>query len=259
MFALVAMLLALALTVPCFAQTDRDGARHLTFNNQGEFAPFRSKPARELMSKTEFASYKRALADLDCTSANQILNTAFVRAYPVFRDARLGSHCPLASYCHHWRHYSRSSFFEYGYCKTIKTLAQLESDIRLRGYPQQKFKLKPGWGKAATNSYRNHWMKRRDLNLATLIYNAQSGYRPALIKLADLIRRGDLFKAGNDVEYFVLQRACLVGGGCRDLTHRVSELRSKIGDARATAIDNKARAKRAERPNLRQLVLGQKL
>jgi len=250
---LVAMAIAGQYANACLAET-REGARHLTFDKYGNFAPFESKPARELMTDQEFESYGQALAKFDCETANRVLNTAFIRQYPLFKDAKLGPHCPDAPICFYWRNYARVNINEYGYCTTIRKLRKREREIRQQGISLPKYKMRD-WPDETV--YVNPLIEARDRAISLLIGPAEDGYRPALIKLADLIRRGDVFNAGQNVEYYLLKRACLVGGGCQDLVHRLEQLRTSIGVAQSRAIDKKAAARYRERPRIRLLLLGE--
>ena len=138
------------------------------------------------MSKIEFATYSRALEAFDCAAANRVLNKAFVRHYPVFKDARLGPHCPKSINCYHWRGYARVRFMELGYCHAVTKLREAEAEIRQRKIRPVKFKSPADWNKRA--KYNNQWIKMRDLNLAILIGKSRSGFIPALLKVAELVR-----------------------------------------------------------------------
>ncbi len=252
---LMAVLVAALTGLACRAETLRDGARHLTYDKNKDFAPFESKPARELMTPKEFEDYDRALKEWDCAAANRVLNKAFVRHYPLFKDALMVSQCRRSPHCHHWRMYSQSQFREYGFCVTMTGFRKAEDEIRRQRIPQQKFRMKAGWREETV--YDNTSVEARDHNINVLISKARLSYRPALVKLAELVRRGDLFNAGEDVEYYLRKRACIVGEHCRQPDQRMEELRTHIGAKRVAAIDKMAEAEIAARPNLHKMLLGE--
>jgi hypothetical protein len=238
------------------AQIALKDPQRLTFDKDGHISPFRSKPARALMSDAEFRRYTQALQLLDCETAGAVLNTAFIRLYPQFQRARLKPRCGSDRDCRYWRHYANVNFKEFGYCIAIVKLRTAEQELRQRNVVAPKFALKP-WRQRT--EYENYWVEARDRNLAILISQAETNYTPALIRLAALVRRGDIFNADEVAEYYILRRACILGHDCTTLAHRLAYLRRLIAPKRLIVIERKVHAKRKRKPVLHTLLRGGKL
>lgn len=103
--------------------------------------------------------------------------------------------------------------------------------------------------------YEDAWLWRRDNALATLISMAGSDYAPALQKIAELVRRGDVFNASAEVEVYLLLRMCYFGEACEEAASRGAELRAVIPPERVAVIEKAAA--RAAGPNLNSLLLGE--
>lgn len=217
-------------------------------------APFKSKPARELMSAPEYTAYTQALERLDYEAAGKLLSAAFIRAYPQFESARLKPNCLLDSGCRDWMTYANTTFYEYGFCGVILKLKAAAREARQEKIALPKFALKPF---PQETEYRNRSVFRRDHALGALISQAELNYAPALIKLASLVRDGGVFKAGDEAEYYMLRRACLVGHDCTVLAPRMAQLRTTIAPERIDLIEGKARAERLDRPRLQNILLGE--
>lgn len=239
------------------AQTQLKDPRELTFAAGGGLSVFKAKPASQLMQAEDYRNYLDALARRDCNKAHSLLNAAFIRAYPQFMRARLKPNCAQDRDCRYWAHYARVNFMEYGYCTAIAALLRSEHELRQKeAMLPPKFKLK-GWRERTL--YNDRRVERRDRILAIIIGQAESDYRPALIKLARLVKRGDTFNADKEVEYYLLLRACAISPDCTALAQRLGELRKAIAPERISLIATKAQAKPPKRPRLRRLLLGEKL
>ncbi len=238
----------------CVAQQTLADPRLLLAGPGVDRPRFKSKPARELMSEPEYTAYTQALERLDYEAAGKLLNAAFIRAYPQFESARLKPNCLLDRGCRYWMIYANSTFYEYGFCRAILELNAAAREARQEKIVPPKFALKPFPEKT---KYRNHSVFRRDEALGALIGQAELNYAPALIKLASLVRGGGVFKAGDEAEYYMLRRACLVGHDCTALAPRMAQLRTAIAPERIDLIESKARAERLDRPRLQNILLGE--
>ncbi len=238
------------------AQTQLKDPSELTFAAGGGLSVFKAKPARQLMPVKDYRSYLDALARRGCRRAEGFLNRAFIRQYPQFERARLKQNCAQDRDCRYWAHYARVNFPDYGYCVAISKLNSTERELRIKNVIPPKFKLK-GWRERTL--YNDRRIERRDRILAIIIGQAESDYRPALIKLAALIKRGDTFNTDKEVEYYILLRACTIGPDCTALAQRLGELRKAIAPERISLIETKAQAKKPVRPRLRMLLFGEKL
>ena len=252
----------LALTLTCIgsslvsAETPALDPKQLMWGTDHNKSRFKSKPARKLMTMSDYKTYRRALKALDCESAGRLLNRSFIRQYPQFSRARLVPECLKNRDCRYWLIYANSSFLDYGFCRALSGLNNAENDLRERDIVPPKFALRP-WPQKT--KYANQFVRRRDEALALLISQAELGYLPAMTKLAALIRRGDVFNAGDEAEFYILQRGCVTSGDCAVLAHRLAELRKQIAPERASVIEGKARAKAPDRPRLQRLLLSGKL
>ena len=252
----------IAISVTCLgtplvlAQMQQKDPRNLTFGKNGKMLGFKAKSARQMMSKLEYDSYVNALAKQNCHDAHILLNKAFIREYPQFERARIKPNCTKDRDCRYWAHYARVNFKEYGHCEAVRRLQIAERKIHQIYVTPPKFRL--NWWRERT-IYNDRLIEGRDRSLAIMIGQAQSDYRPALIMLARLVKRGDVFNAGEETEYYILQRACNIGSDCNALSPRLAELRKVIAPERILVIEAKAREKPSLRPRLQLLLLGEKL
>ena len=130
-----------------------------------------------------------------------MLNTSFTRHYAQFKWARLEPECPWDAKCSQWDIYSWSIFDEYGYCKTVLGFNQADEEIRLHKLTAPKFNV-------SRAEYESYYFEKRDNNIGILIDLAERGYIPALLKIAELLRRGDVFVRSAETEYYVYRRIC---------------------------------------------------
>lgn len=187
--------------------------KRLMFNEKGKLEFFKTKAPKEMMSPEEFQRYDKALSGRDCKTAARILNAAFFRTYTQFRPAKTSYDCTAAEFldCYDWEAYAHSFFKEYAFCMLNEGLRDSEKKLHQGGKTIPKFAL-PRFPKK--RHYDNQDLRSRDEALSSLIAQADGGYVPSLEKVADLIRQGDVFSAGNDVEYYVLRRACILSTDC---------------------------------------------
>ncbi len=234
-------------------EVKQEDPRTLIHTKDDRALEFRTKLARELMTKSEFDAYQDAIHKLDCAPAEKILNRAFVRAYPQFARIKAGPNCQ-SSDCFYWKWYATTNFRAYRYCTTRVDLRLIERWIVLDGILSLQFSPAPRWQKprdrAKRQAYKEQLLFMRDYRVSRLITLAGYSYRPALVFLARRIRQNDLFNAGPDVEFLILQHACFHAPDCRALMPRIKTLRSALPQQRAAYI-----ATRANRPKLYPWVL----
>ncbi len=200
-------------------------------------------PAKSLMSKSEYKYYKTALDNLDCDVADLLLNTAFVRHYPKMKRYRLIRDCDDNKGCSDWEFNVVGMFIDYGFCVALSGFNEAEYEIRIHGLKAPKATMKlsiDGQG------YDEYWVQQRDLALITMAGIAQKDFVPALLKIAELLHRSDVFVPSISIEYYILSRACYVGyEKCDDLAPRLAELKSQLSPERAKIIEQTANAEMA--------------
>jgi len=253
------LLAAIAIGLGCsasLAEVQTVDSEQLLFGTDSDRSRFKTKPAQELMSKREYHAYRQALDSLDYDAAGKLLNSAFIREYPQFKRARLKPDCFKDRDCRYWAMYANSTFLEYGYCWSMLEFQTTQHELSLKNLKPPKFAQKP-WPKKT--HYSNRWVRRRDGALTVMIGQAELNHTPALIKLASLVRRGDVFHADDEIEYYLLQRACHSGGDCAAISSRMAELSGRIAPERISVIETKAWATPSRRPRLQFLLLGEEL
>jgi hypothetical protein len=238
------------------AQIVLEDPEGLAFNYEGGPLWFESKPAKAMMSAGEFRRYDRALSSLDCPTAAQILNTAFIRTYPQYARARLKPDCSGDLDCFYWEHYAAVYFDEFGFCVSLRDFRERDRELREKNPKPPKFALKYD---AKDYRYDDRLLEARDLSLSGIIGNVSSGYEPARKMIVRLLRRGDVFNAGPEVEYYLLRRGCVEEPDCSSSQDRLAELRAQIGPQRSAQIDAIVAAPKERRPILHKLLLGEKL
>jgi hypothetical protein len=200
---------------------------------------FQSKPARELMNRHEFQRYQAALKILQCRSAGRQLRDAFTRAYPKFHALVHRQETPLDLKSPSWQRYATVYFKEYGLCNALARVKRFSRQIRERNIALVKYHS----GLAADkNRKKRPLISMRDSALSLVISFAASDYPPALFKLAELVRNGNLFDAGADVELYLLARACMQATetDCNSVLPRLQQLRVELS-GKASQIMKEAR------------------
>ncbi len=227
------------------------------FEDTAKLRFFDSAPAEELMSKNEYKYYTRALGSLECDLADILLNTAFVRHYPQFERARLQQHCLSDDGCVHWFIFSKVLFDEYAFCSWVSELNEAEYEIRIHDMTPPKFDLDLVFQGVKDE---NLWVELRDTNIALIFSLANEDYIPALLKLGELLRRGNVLISSNEAEYFVLRRACFLGyEQCADLEPRLAELQNMLAPDRITLLEKTSAAGPSEPRRLRDLLTNGKI
>ena len=236
------------------SQVSLERTKVLLFDETGTPRIYPSKPANEFLSGKEFRDYSLALERFDCDLASRILSVAFVRENPSFRPPASAPSCPGGSECHNWSGFIRLRFPEYGFCAAVVGLNSIEAEIRAQNIVPPKYKKAPEWW--IETQYDNDLIESRDYKLAVLISLARNDHKPALLKLADLVRRGDVFNVGGDVEYFLRVKACSGEDVCPGQEARLADLRQQLGGQRAADLDTKARAVPLAYNELHKIMLG---
>ncbi|PHS24600.1 MAG: hypothetical protein COA84_08885 [Robiginitomaculum sp.] len=203
-----------------------------------DLAYFNSMPVQKFMSETEYKYYTRALNNLDCDLAGILLNTAFIRQYPQFQSSQLKRECGAEKGCLFWDISAGVVFDEYGYCRAASGFNEADNEIRIQGLTPPKFSAQITlYGK----SDENYWIKIRSNNTIMLINYANGDYVPALIKIGELLHRGDIFVPSKEAEYYVLRRACVLSAeACVDLAPRLARLKADLPPDRAVRVEQAA-------------------
>lgn len=206
-----------------------------------ELSTFDYLPAKDLMSESEYKYYQMALSNLDCDVADLLLNTAFIQQYPKMQRYRLVQDCDHDKGCSDWEFNVVSMFVEYGYCEALSNFKKAEYEIRIHDWTAPKATMTLS---IDGQKYDNYWIKQRDLMLVMMAGIAQKDFVPALLKIAELLHRGDVFVPSIEIEYYALNRACYVGyEKCDDLAPRLTELKKELSPERAESIEQQANAK----------------
>lgn len=227
----------------------------LLYDENNNFDPFPTKQPKEFMSGSELRRYQKTLNEGDCQTAEDLLTAAFVRAYPQFRRAKPPRHCsPPGPYdCLVWENFVFVKFHGLGFCKAELDWRTQEKKLRLKRLSLPKYSMSL---LGAGERYEDSDIEARDRALNMIASKAELGYVPALEKIAELIRRGDIFDVGDDVEYYVLARACFHGANCDNWRGRLTSLKELVGNQRAKQIDALAQKNEEEQPRLNDLLLG---
>lgn len=234
---------AMPLSVLCLiAETAAEAPLDFLFKEDGTYAPFETKPAKELMTAAELAEYQSSLRDLECDAAALDLNKAFVRAYPQFARALKKEGVKYDRNYSAWTGYAFSRFHEFGFCVLICHLQEIEKEITALAISPPKYVFRE-FGQTIENDHPP--VRSRDLSIRSLVRLAHEGHTPALVKIAEFVRRGDLFDVGANVEFYLLTRACHLGHDCTAIDARLNELAALLPAGRREAVANKARAPEA--------------
>ncbi len=241
--------LALVMVAATALAADNERSRSdVLFMSDGTYAPFKTKPAKDLMTREEYRDYLDALNKLDCKQAEEQLRGAFVRSYPQFSTTikrapeTNAEAADVKSY--RWGIYAGVQFVGYGFCGSYTRFLELENQISQSKIPARKYIARTI---DQDNYYDKSLLSLRDNSLAAMIVSADKGYVPALITIAQLLRRGDLFDIGSEteVEFYLLQRVCYLGRECSLVDARVQELGTRISSTRRAEITKKAQKERA--------------
>lgn len=244
------LFILLLIPTPIAAQPTQD-PEVLSFGKDGKVTKYEQITAAELMTAEEFKLYQQALDTATCAKAGAILNTAFIRSFPEFSRISLKT-CTVQD-CLHWNLYSRRVFLSYGYCEALKRFKKSERKLLKTNKNPPKFSKQESRDE---QHYDDRLVAGRDLSLVLIIRKARNDHVPAILKVVELLRRGDVFDAGTEVEYYLLQRTCVVSGNCDAHQSRLRELEKEFGTDRANELTKLSRASDKKRPNIHKLLLG---
>ncbi len=242
--------LALVMVAATALAADNERSRSdVLFMSDGTYAPFKTKPAKDLMTREGHRDYLDALNKLDCERAEEQLRAAFVRNYPQFsttvKKAPETSDAAKDVKSYRWGLYAGVQFPGYGFCVSYSSFRDFENQIRQSNMTVRKYKARP----LGQNPFDDKSLiALRDRALRAMIISGEMGYGPALIVIAQLIRRGDIFRGLFDVdaeaEYYFLKRACHLGYNCEPVNKRLEELSTGITDIRRKELTRKAQEKK---------------
>jgi hypothetical protein len=174
----------------------------------------------ELMGSKKYTSYVNLLNQKKCDKALSLLNQAFVGFYPQFARASENS----GSQYIEWRAHVVYHIYPAVYlCDALQRLEERELQVKELGASPGFYQRGKSRQKGDPDGYMPHWFFR-DLLLMGITGLAGNGYHPALPEIARLYRRGGLFEAGPEAEYYLLKRACHFGVKCKELAPRIGEL-----------------------------------
>ncbi|MEQ8825608.1 MAG: hypothetical protein RIC14_14665 [Filomicrobium sp.] len=237
------------LGTPATAQERKDSSI-LLFGTDDEIRKYESKSAQELMADDEYQGYQGALERKACSNAEEILNKAFIRTFPEYSHLKLKK-CELED-CLNWGVFSRRFFKPYGFCVASEDFKKSEQELLRENSSPPKFSRS---NVREEPNYDDRRVAARDLSLSIIVGQAQYDYVPALLKIVELIRRGDVFHAGAEVEYYLLQRVCVVSVNCEAHQSRLHELEKEFGADRSNELATLARASEDIRPSLHKILV----
>lgn len=230
--------------------------KRLKVGEFGQERPFKSKPARELMTSDEHVQYRSALERMECDAADKLLNVAFIREYPEFARAKHYPECQRQDEdCKTWVSYSSNTFRELGLCRTLVDLAKIDEKLRQTSADPPKFVSTP---LPQTSASQDSLVQRRDQRLEQLIHQAERDFAPAIEQLANLVARGDVFDASAEAEYYLRTRACHLTKSCANSASRLDALRASMTADRVSLIEWTATAD-VKRPALKALLTGKRI
>ncbi|MCH9806760.1 MAG: hypothetical protein K0U74_03425 [Alphaproteobacteria bacterium] len=244
----------LGVCTPTYAEGVLKDPERLIYDKDGNPDWFESKPAEGLMSPKEYRSYREALDALNCDKAGRILSLAFVQNYPQFQRARITPNCEYEIDCINWENYAHVVFDELGYCVALKDFEQRQ--LKLLKSTSRPPKFARPYGMVDPDPfYEDRRVLSRDLALDIVVGKAWGGFGPALLKLAELVEKGGIFNAGEEVEYYLRLRACFLKDKCSNRPARIGVLKQKLDRERVAMIEAFARDRPEAQPRLDKLML----
>ena len=183
---------------------------------------FDSAPASELLSAPEYKTYRKLIREMDCGPAALLLNKAFIRRYPQFIDAA----APRGLQFGRWyTFYVSEKFPDPDFCMASLGLKQHEMMLARDGTKIGKFFT--GDMRKPPLLYWKDW-RYRDTFVLGLIMRATQDHKPALLEIAKLAKRGDVFNNGPDFEFYLIKRACHLGASCAPFDGRLKKLEKMV-------------------------------
>jgi len=194
-----------------------------------DFAPIGDKQIRfsvlagpeELMG-ARFGDFRHLLDSRDCYSADRLLFNAFSARYadPPPAGGEVGfSHIrwefDVVPY----------KYFGIVLCFALNELEHWEKEIARR---KMRGGRKRPVGSKRQPPNRPKLLVNRDMAAFRIIHAASFDYTPALLVLARYVKQGELFESNDEIEYYLLKRACFKSAGCEKLEARLAKLRRKL-------------------------------
>lgn len=181
-------------------------------------------PAAVILGLERNVVYQELLEQKKCYQAMKLLNTAFREYYPQYAEAVK----PYGRHYNEWRAFVvRENFHALAYCKDLTGFEAKERDIARTKTAVGPFLILKLAGKPKPPEYGRLW-RDRDEYLVGFLSLAFDGYHEVLLKLAEIVRRGDIFEAGPEAEYYLLRRACHFGVDCAAHGPRIAELEKLV-------------------------------
>ncbi|MGI9370980.1 MAG: hypothetical protein ACR2OJ_00665 [Hyphomicrobiales bacterium] len=180
-------------------------------------------PAKEIFDGEDYQTYRSLLKQLKCDEAISLLNKAFVAHYPQYNHAAE----PDGRTYSDWKALAMSHYYpEASFCSSVEYLEIFEDSAKREGKPLGLFvEYVKRW--SPPSNYNDAWSSR-DSMIGGIVDSADHGHHPALIELAKLHQRGDVFEAGPEAEYYLLKPACHCNVRCEEIMPRIAELEAKL-------------------------------
>jgi hypothetical protein len=211
-----------------FIMTTASIAEELMWNEGSVSKYFDSAPASQLLSTSKYEAYQKLINKKDCGPAALLLNKAFVKRYPQFSNVA----APRGEQFIRWFvYYVSHEFPDLNFCMDSLELKQHEMMLAQSGTKVGKYFR--GSFRKPPLLYWEGWRKR-DRFVRGIIHRAAKDHPPALLEIAKLVRRGDVFKLGADFEFYLIRRACHLGIPCKAHKKRLNELKKSISPENAT-------------------------
>ncbi len=214
-------------------------AEKMMWNEGIETKYFDSAPASVLLTASKYKAYRKLIKDMDCGPAALMLNKAFVQRYPQFSDAA----APRGPQFIRWYvHFVSHEFPDLDFCMDSLKLKHHEMMLAQDGTKIGKYFS--GDMRKPPLLYFDEW-RDRDHYVESIILRAAQDHKPALLEIAKLAKRGDVFELDPDFEYYLIKRACHLGASCV-----IYEERLKILEKMAVPEKIKQGAQMAKQKNI---------
>lgn len=198
---------------------------------------FDSVPAGELLTAPEYRAYRKLINQMDCGPAALLLNKAFVKRYPQFSDAA----APRGPEFMRWFvFYVSREFPDLDFCMDSLELKYHEMMLAQDGTNIGRFFT--GDMHKPPLLYRREW-RERDTSILSILTRAARDHIPAILEIAKLAKRGDVFDIGADFEYYLIKRACHLGAPYATYEMRLKELEKLVSPEKIKLATQMARQK----------------
>ena len=209
----------LAVLLQLFVMATMSIAKEIRWYDEGGF---KSAPASELLSVPEYKTYQKLISEKDCGPAALLLNKAFVKRYPQMSDAA----APRGAKFMRWFvHFVSLKFPDLDFCLDSLKLKHVEMYLAQDGTKIGKYFR--GDLRKPPLLYWKEWQDR-DHFVGSIVLRAAKDHPPALLEIAKLVKRGDVFDLKSDFEFYLIKRACHLNYPCEAYTTRLNELENAI-------------------------------